>query len=128
MTMNPNLRTSRQKEEGDWINLSENPPSYTEVARIISGWVTGIARTGIRMPQHTDPNYQTRMQEAYTSVCDDIAIIAEDPGEKDVGTRLAYLHKQALPYEELIQVNGRKLNLLEGPAHIRAGWPAIVAG
>ena len=98
MTMNYNLSTSHQTEEGDWINLSNNPPSYNEVARIIAGWATGTGRTEARVPQHTDPNYRTRMQEAYTSVCNDIAIIAEDPGEKDVRTRLVYLHNQAFPY------------------------------
>ena len=68
------------------------------------------------------------MQEAFISTCDNIAIIAEDPEDIDVGVRIAYLWVQVLPYEGLIQVNGRRLNLHEGPEHLLAGWPAIVAG
>ena len=112
----------------EWADLSDDPPSYTEIEREISRWAAGITRAFARMPQRTDPGYERRMQEAYISTCDNIAIIAEDPEDIDVGVRIAYLWVQVLPYEGLIQVNGRRLNLHEGPEHLLAGWPAIVAG
>ena len=128
MTMNYNANLNHQTGGEDWIDLSKEPPSYNEVVQMIAKWATETGHTETRVPQPTDPYYQTRMREAYTSVRNDIAIIAADPRERDVRTRLVYLHNQASPYEELVQVRGQELNLLKGPTHVRAGWPAIVAG
>ena len=80
------------------------------------------------MPQPTEPGYETRMKEAYTFTCANIAAIAEDPESIDASMRTGYMWVQVTGFSGLIRVDGEELNLDKGPKHILAGWPAIVAG
>ena len=80
-----------QARKVEWADLSDDPPSYAEVEQVISEWTTGNVQIPTKMPQWTDPHYEERLYEAYTSTCAEMANIAENPRGVDVGTRIALL-------------------------------------
>ena len=114
-------RTRPWAEEVNWANLIDHPPSYKEVEQEISRWAAGIMRSFARMPQPTEPGYETRMKEAYTFTCANIAAIAEDPESIDASMRTGYMWVQVTGFSGLIRVDGEELNLDKGPKHILAG-------
>ena len=112
----------------NWADLISQPPSYEEIEQEISRLATGATHPIAQMPRPMDPDYATRLREAYTSTCVNIAAIAKGPGTIDAGMRIGYLWAQVIDFIDLIQVDREELDLDLGPKHIRARWPAIVAG
>ena len=67
--------------------------SCKEVEQEISRLATGATPPIARMPRPTDPDYTTRMREAYTSTYINVAVIAKDPGTIDAGMRIGTAKK-----------------------------------
>ena len=88
-----------------WADLISRTPSYEEVEGEISSLATRAAHTVTRMPHPMDPDYATRLREAYTSTCINIAAIAWDPEDIDAGMRIGYLWAQVINFVHLIQVD-----------------------
>ena len=78
------------RDEGQrWADLISHAPSYEEIQQVISRWATGVTRFA-GMPQSTDPDYETRMREAYTSTHVNITAIANNPASINAGMRIAH--------------------------------------
>ena len=101
-----------------WDDLISQSPSYEAVEGEISSLATRAAHAVTRMPHPSDPDYATRLREAYTSIHINIAAIAQDPDDIDAGMRIGYLWAQVIDFTPFVQVDREELDLDLGPKHI----------